>query len=94
MADSPSTASKIGGYARKVGTAMQPLRQAANARVSGQGGGSDRASQAASTAQSSVNNLRVLGSMKKGGRVKRTGAYFLHRGETVKPARRASRGGR
>jgi hypothetical protein len=31
---------------------------------------------------------RILASMKRGGKVKRTGLYRLHKGERVKPARK------
>ena len=86
-----STASAVGGYGRKVASALQPLERAANSRVSGQSGGSDRTQQAAASAQSQVSNLRVLGSMKKGGRVKKTGVYRLHAGESVKPARKKAK---
>jgi hypothetical protein len=35
---------------------------------------------------------RVIGIMKKGGKVKKTGLYKLHSGETVKPAPKLGKG--
>lgn len=35
--------------------------------------------------------IPIIGSFKKGGRVKRTGAYLLHKGEHVVPARKKKR---
>jgi hypothetical protein len=35
--------------------------------------------------------LPIIGSFKKGGRVKKTGAYILHKGEHVVPVRRRKR---
>jgi hypothetical protein len=35
-----------------------------------------------------IESVPVLGSFKKGGRVKKTGAYILHKGETVVPVRK------
>lgn len=35
-------------------------------------------------------SIPIIGSFKKGGRVKRTGAYLLHRGERVIPTSRCS----
>lgn len=35
------------------------------------------------------NALPIIGSFKKGGKVKKTGAYILHKGETVVPVRKA-----
>ena len=87
-----STASTIGNYARKVGAAMQPLRDAANRTSSSQSSGGS--SGGGYSPQTAISNLRVLGSMKKGGRVKRTGIYRLHKNEHVVPARKASRGAR
>ena len=39
----------------------------------------------------SSSSLPIIGSFKKGGKVKKTGAYILHQGETVVPVRRVKR---
>lgn len=91
-----STASKIGNAARKVASSLGPLRDAANnnVRAANQRSSDSSPDHGAAAASQAVSNLRVLGSMKKGGRVKRTGLYRLHAGEVVKPVRKAGRGAR
>jgi hypothetical protein len=88
----PSAASQIGSAARKIGQALQPLQRATatNVQARSSGGGGDNSQQAAN-AQNQVNRLKILGSMRKGGKVKRTGVYLLHKNEVVKPARKKAK---
>jgi hypothetical protein len=79
---------------RQAGQALEPMRKAAQARMTGGQADTSRPGGASQAAQGAVANLRVLGSMKKGGRVHRTGLYRLHAGETVKPARKGTARGR
>lgn len=43
------------------------------------------------TSQRTSDDMNILGSFRKGGRVKKTGTYKLHKGETVVPTKKRGR---
>lgn len=53
-----------------------------------------KAAESTSAKGNELQRGKVMGSMKKGGRVKRTGTYKLHKGEKVTSAKKSRKRGR